>query len=67
MMGREYCQMCEVHRGKIFCSYYDVFTHECHEINDCPEGLDDDEPEYYEGDDYPYDDEDYMSEERNNF
>ena len=42
-MGRENCNMCSVHMGKIFCDYYDAFCRECSEVEVCPDGLDDDE------------------------
>lgn len=54
-MGRENCQMCQVHMGKIYCDYYDAFCRLCVECEVCPEGLDDDEHEDYEG--YPDEDE----------
>lgn len=54
-MGREQCNMCQVVGGKIYCDYYDFMYMLCEEEEHCPDGLDD-EPEYYEGDDYDYED-----------
>ena len=49
-MGRENCMMCQVHSGKIYCDYYDAFCMLCEELEVCPDGLDDDEPdEDYDG------------------
>jgi len=46
--------MCQVVGGKLYCDYYDFMYMLCEEEEHCPEGLDD-EPEYYEGDEYDYD------------
>ena len=37
MNDRSECTMCEIHNGKIYCSYYDHATRLCVEISDCPE------------------------------
>jgi len=56
-MGRECCQFCSVWNDEVYCDYYDFLVAKCQDIEHCPDGLDDDEPEYYEGDEYDYDDE----------
>lgn len=50
-MGREYCNMCHMIGGIVFCDYYDYGFAKCSEVTRCPDGLDD------EDDDIDYDDE----------
>jgi len=58
-MGRENCSMTDHLGGEIYCGYYDVFFMKCNDCLECPEGLDDEDDDYYNDDDYYEDDEDF--------
>lgn len=49
-MNRDYCTMYSWLMGKKYCDFYDFGVFECHQVAECPEGLDE-EPE----DEYNYD------------
>lgn len=57
-MGRENCNMCSCLGDTIYCDYYDVFYMKCSDMENCPEGLDDedlDEEDFYHNDDWALD------------
>ncbi len=42
-MGREDCVMTTFFNGKLMCDYYDFGWAQCHEVINCPDGLDEDD------------------------
>lgn len=57
-MGRGNCTMCHFLGTTQYCDYYDVFFARCVNIEDCPDGLDDedfDEEDFYHDDDWALD------------
>lgn len=45
-MGRENCNTYDLIGDNSYCAYFDYGCFECHKINNCPDGLDDDDDDY---------------------